>query len=258
VLIILPPSESKRPPPDEGDPLDLEKLSFPELTPVRREILDAVVATSARPDALERLLAKPSMAGDVARNTWLPEAPTMPVLDVYTGPLHEGLDASTLSREAATRAARELIVTSALWGALRPPDRIPTYRLNICSRLVGMDRLEPTWRTILPDVLADAAGPSGLVVDVRAPAFQALGGPTGLGDRTVMLKVAAKDLGGEFLGDVITKRIRGQAVRHVLETGADPADPFELAALLSERWPVHLDEPSRVGKTWTMMLSVIS
>ena len=42
-----------------------------------------------------------------------------------------------------------------------------------------MDRLEPTWRTVLPDVLATAAGSDGLVLDLRSPSYQAIGMPTG-------------------------------------------------------------------------------
>jgi cytoplasmic iron level regulating protein YaaA (DUF328/UPF0246 family) len=254
MLIIVPPSETKRPPPDHGRPVVLGELSFPELTPLRARILDALIATSTRSDAFRRLQVRPSKAADVARNTWLLEQPVRPALEVYSGPLHEGLGAATLSAEAAKRAMRSLLVTSPVWGPLRPSDQIPAYRCHVCARLVGMDRLEPTWRTVLPDVLADAAGPDGVVLDLRSPTYQAMGMPTGSSDRTVVLRVDQASFGGRRIGDVVAKRIRGQAARHLLESDADPDDPYAFAGLLGERWPLQLDTPTGPGKPWAMTL----
>ena len=255
MLIIVPPSESKRPPPDEGPPVALEQLSFPALAATRRRVLDALMATSARTDAFTRLLVGPSMADQVAANTWLLEIPTRPALEVYTGPLHQGLGAATLSPAATELASRELTVVSALWGALRPTDRIAPYRLHVCSHLAGLDRLEPMWRTVLPDVLADAAGPHGVVLDLRSPAYQAVGLPAEVGDRLVTLRVEQGNGRGR-IGDVVAKRVRGQAARHLLESGAACEDPHDVASLLADHWPVHLTSPSRPGSPWTMTLLV--
>jgi cytoplasmic iron level regulating protein YaaA (DUF328/UPF0246 family) len=253
VLIIVPPSESKRPPPATGRPVDLTALSFPELTEMRTRILEALAATSSRPDAFQRLLVRPSKVAEVSRNTRLRDLPVRPAGEVYSGALHEGLNVSSLSSGARRRAERDVVVASSLWGIIRLSDRIPSYRLHVCARLVGMDRLEPAWRTVLPEVLAAAAGAAGPILDLRSRPYQAIGTPRGLDERLVTLRVEQRGSGGR-MGDVIAKRMRGQAVRHLLESGEEPADPNELAAVLGDHWPILLAAPTRPRQSWTLTL----
>jgi hypothetical protein len=254
VLIIVPPSETKRPPPQSGPPVDLETLSFQELTPMRRRVLDALVATSASSDAFPRLRAKLSMAPEIARNTWLPEVPTLNAAEVYTGPLHQGLDLAGLTPAARERANRLVVITSPLWGMLRPDDRVPPYRMDLFSWLVGLDeRTDAIWRTVLPDVLASAAGSNGLILDMRSPPSQLIGRPAGLEGRTVDFRVQQRGF-GRRIGAVVAKRVRGQAAHHILESGPELTSPDDLAAILGERWPVSLAVPLEPGSPATLTL----
>jgi cytoplasmic iron level regulating protein YaaA (DUF328/UPF0246 family) len=256
VLVLLPPSESKNAPPRRGKPLDLASLSFPALAETRARVLAAAVETSARPDALRRLLVGPSLAQEVERNTHLRELPARPALEVYNGVLYEALDAATLSTAARRRAASRVVIVSGLWGAIRPTDRIPSYRLNICSHLVGMPALEPLWRSQLGPVLTAAAGTRGVVVDCRSSSYQAAGMPIGIGHRTVAVRVF-RDAGGKRSPvSHMAKHARGLVTRHLLESGADPGTPRALAEVLRDRWEVELTQPIVAGKPWTVSVIV--
>jgi uncharacterized protein len=257
VLIILPPSETKLPPAKEGSPLDLDRLSFPSLTKMRERVMDALAATSQRPDAFRRLMVRPSLADEVARNEYLRDLPTRRAIDTYAGPLYEGLDAGSWTDEAENRAARHLVIVSALWGALRPVDWIPPYRLNVCARLVGIDRLEPAWRTLLPSIFTDAAAEHGPVLDLRSPGYRAVGRPMGLDDQTVTLRIRPSPGGPDHIGDVIAKRVRGEAASHVLSSEAEPDAPLDIADLLAARWSLEVDPPAGRNRTWTITLQSV-
>ncbi len=254
MLIIAPPSETKRRSPDDGPAVDLGALSFPELTPLRERVAAALIETSAGPDAFQRLRLRPSYAADIARNTRLFELPTMPAADLYAGPLHRGLDLAGLPAEARDRAERWVAITSALWGVLRPHDRIPSYRLHLFAQPIGIDRIDHFWRSAVSDVLAGVAGPEGLIVDLRSGTFGQIGRPD-LGDRTIALRVQQRTMGGR-IGDVVAKRTRGEAARWLIELGADPTEPGELADVLGERWAVDLEPPIRPGHPWTLTLRI--
>lgn len=253
MLIIVPPSETKRPPPAAGPPVDVDTLSFPELTPLRERLLDALIATSAAPDAFSRLHVTPTKASEVARNAFIREVPAMAAADVYAGPLHQGLGVASLSPAARDRAERAIVVVSPLWGLLRLRDRIPPYRMYIFSRLVGTQRVDAEWRPVLPDVLASAAGPDRLILDLRSPENQIFGRPRGLADRTAVLRVRQDGI-GRRIGDVIAKRVRGEAAHYLLESGIEPSGPDALAAILGERWPVELSRDDRSRGQWRLTL----
>jgi cytoplasmic iron level regulating protein YaaA (DUF328/UPF0246 family) len=252
VLIILPPSESKRPAPADGSPLSLEALSFPELNVLRERVIEALIKTSGQPDALERLRVRPTLIGDVARNTVLRELPTRPAHETYTGPLHAAFDAASLSGAAQRRLHTDVVINSAVWGVLRPSDPIPPYRLHICNHLSGLHDLEPFWRAVLPDVLATAAA-DGVVLDLRSPTYQASGTPARRGVLTATLRVLP-EAGARSVGDVVAKRVRGQVARYLLEADEKPSTPDDLADIVGERWPVRVEPPASPSGTWTIAL----
>ncbi|MBT0770954.1 peroxide stress protein YaaA [Kineosporia sp. J2-2] len=256
MLVLLPPSESKAAPAKRGRAVALEDLSFPGLTDLRKQVLEALITTSARPDALELLGVGASLAGEVARNLTLHSAPARPAHEVYTGVLYDALDWPALSPAARRRGASRVVVISALWGALRPGDRVPSYRLSMDGELPALGPLARHWRTELPGVLTEAAGRRGVIVDCRSGPYVAAAPvtsfPTGLADRTVAVRVLRESAGKRSVVSHLAKHTRGEVTRYLLERGADPSSPAELRDLVGERWPAELTGPARAGAAWTL------
>jgi cytoplasmic iron level regulating protein YaaA (DUF328/UPF0246 family) len=234
VLVLLPPSETKHPGGD-GAPLDLAALSAPELTPLREQLVDAVVALSADvPAARAALGLSPAQDDEIARNAALWTAPTLPALDRYTGVLYDALDVRSLTRAQRARAGRRLAVGSALFGVVRADDPIPAYRLSAGSSLPGLPTLRALWKPALSPVLA-AAGE--LVVDLRSGSYAALAPVPGAVTLTVL---SERPDGTRSVVSHFNKAHKGRVARLLATTTAEPDDVVRLRSLL-RRAGLHVE-----------------
>lgn len=169
MLVLLPPSEGKAV--GAGGPvLHLESLSFPELTPVRALLVDALCRLAVeQPSRLQQALGLANgQLSELDKDARLRGAPTLPVRRLYTGVVYDNLDLASLQGTARRRASSSLVVASALFGLLRLGDRVPSYRLSGATTLPGLGGLAPLWRPLLEPLLAKE---KGLVVDLRSGAY---------------------------------------------------------------------------------------
>ncbi len=218
MLILLPPSEGKATAGD-GPPLDLAGLSLPALTPTRERVLRALEELCSGPAERARQVLGVShgQIEALARNRVLRTAPTLPAARLYTGVLYDHLDLATLDPE---HAARSLLIFSGLWGALRPADRVPPYRLAMGVTLPPLGALAAVWR---PALAAALPLDGRLVVDMRsAPYAAAWKAPS------VRVRVFRERDGRRTVVSHMAKATRGALARALLRCGADPATPDEL------------------------------
>lgn len=200
MLVLLPPSEGKAHP-EAGEPLDLGSLAFAEQLGERREeLLDAF---------------------DPA----LREAPAASAAEVYTGVLFQRLELPKLP----ARARRRVLIASALWGVVRPDDRIPHYKFPPKTRLDGIGPPAAFWRPALAEALPDKEGQ--LVVDMRSAAYSSFWKPK----RATLLAVRAftEENGERKAVSHMAKAVRGDVARALLKEKKAPAAP-EAAAAVAE------------------------
>jgi hypothetical protein len=232
VLVLLPPSEGKTPP-ARGPAFDLDALGAPQLRPMRQKVLDALVETSARPDAVGVLGVGASLGPEVARNTMLPVAPTARAATVYSGVLYASAGLADLTGRARTRALTSVRTVSALWGLVSPADPIPAYRLAMGTDLPGLGPLASAWRDALGAVL-DPLAAGRLVVDCRSAAYLAAWRPPH-GTDWVAVRVERELDGVRSVVSHHAKHARGVLTRHLLvRDGHPPRDADDLAGAAHE------------------------
>src|SRR3954454_11122997 len=213
MLVLLPPSEGKTAPLD-GEPVDLTALAFPSLTKTRERLLNVLARLGSGPRALAALGISPGLTDEAARNAALREAPAAPAHEVYSGVLYEHLGLGSLPGE-------NVLIASALWGFLRPSDRIPAYRLSMGAKLPRIPSLAALWRDPLRRAVPDA----GLIVDLRSGAYAAAWKPK---QATVVGVRAFVD--GKTVSHMV-KATRGDVARILLSSSMAPETPQDVASL---------------------------
>jgi cytoplasmic iron level regulating protein YaaA (DUF328/UPF0246 family) len=201
MLVLLPPSEGKTAP-EAGPPVDLGSLAFAkELGERRAELLDAL-------------------------DPRLRDAPSAPAAEIYTGVLFQRLELPRLP----AKARRRVLIASALWGVVRPDDRIPYYKLPPKEKLAGIGPLAKYWRPALAETLPDREGE--LIVDMRSGAYSAMWKPK----QATLLSVRAftESEGERKAVSHMAKAVRGDVARELLRAKKVPADPEAAAAIAEE------------------------
>ena len=191
--------------------MDLDALAFPSLTKTRERLLD-VLGRLTFPRALKYLDVGPGLEEEARRNLTLREAPAAPASSVYTGVLYEHLGLGSLE-------ADNVLIASALWGFVRPSDRIPAYRLSMGATLPRIASLPALWREPLRKALPD----KGLIVDMRSGAYTAAWKPK----RATVISVRAF-VDGKTISHMV-KATRGDVAR-ILLSGPEPETPEDVLA----------------------------
>ncbi|MGL4339310.1 MAG: YaaA family protein [Rhodoglobus sp.] len=216
MLILLPPSESKRDGGQHGTVLSLASLGFETLTSPRAATLAALRRLSRSVGESMRALALgPTQRFEVDRNRALVSSPALPALERYTGVLYDAVDVTSFSADQRAFADRHLVIHSALFGLLRGSDHIPAYRLSHNSTLPGLS-LRRQWGPAITSALADQRS---LVLDLRSESYVALG-PAPAGVCTIRM-VSEDDRGRRVALSHANKVAKGLFVRVLVQAGIE-------------------------------------
>jgi len=216
MLILLPPSETKRPG-GTGAPLDAARFSLPALAPQRETVIDALVALSGDEAAAMRVLKlSERQRGDVTANAALRTSPTMPAVDRYTGVLFDALDAATLPGPARRWLGAHVLIHSAPFGPVGALDPIPAYRLAAGTSVPGLPPLKRMWADAVTAALADEA--PAFVLDLRSEAYAALG-PVPAQTRSAYVRVLTEGPDGSTRAlNHFNKHAKGELVRALAQS----------------------------------------
>lgn len=213
MLILLPPSETKRPG-GAGISIDKAAIIWAALDPTRELIISALSELCTNSEAARRALKLGPRGGEeIQKNLSLLTAPTMPALERYSGVLFDAIGFHSLSSKALKNAHEKLFIQSALFGLLPAMEQIPDYRFSAVSQLAGVN-LKKIWRESHQAVWPRMVGQ---ILDMRSQDYQELN-PVPTDRESFVVEVLSSE--GKALNH-FNKKAKGMFVRSALEEGLE-------------------------------------
>lgn len=215
MLVLLPPSETKRPG-GRRTPLDLDRLALSTLRPQREAVVDALVALSDDADTAARALKLSGrQLGEIEVNAVLRHGPTLPAVDRYTGVLYDALGAASLDAAARRWLGKHVLIHAAAFGPVGALDRIPAYRLGAAVTVPGLPPLRRVWAGAVTAALAQHPVP--FILDLRSEAYAALG-PVPPGSSAAYVRVVTSGGDGQVRAlNHFNKAAKGTLTRTLAE-----------------------------------------
>ena len=213
MLILLPPSEKKKAATSQ-EKFDLSSLVF------AAELTDNRSQTTTSHDLSQ----------------------TSPAIEIYDGVLFQGLNWKTLTAAEQKRANTKVLIISAIFGLVRPLDKIFSYKEKIDNKL---------WREAIAQVSAKFS--NELVIDCRSSTYKGVW--TINPQNTVEVRVFK--VNGEERNVIthMSKKYRGELTGHLLKQTNDPTTAAEVQRIAAQLFECELHAPVD-GQPWALDLLI--
>jgi len=223
LLVLLPPSETKRPG-GVGVSIDKAAIIWAALDPARDIVIEALVKLCQDDEMAAKALKLGKMnKKDIHANLEIMTSATMPALARYTGVLYDALGYDALSTMARERAQEQMFIQSSLFGLVPAMEQIPYYRLSAGSSLPGVS-LSKLWTAAHENVWPRL---TGQILDMRSKAYVALN-PVPKNKESYLVEVLDANSGRAL--NHFNKKAKGAFARAILETGLATASDIEAVA----------------------------
>ncbi len=180
------------------------------------------------------------------------EAQPMPALLAFKGTVFKALDPNGFGREELMFAQENLIILSALYGALRPFDGIVPHRLDMNTPLKhdGKTSLGVFWKKPVTQWFENLLGEDEPILSLASREYDRLLTTGPLKDRVITLDFFEQKEGGLKTVPVRSKQARGLFLREIIRTM--PQDPMAIQSfgIGGYKFRKDLSDPNR----WVFVL----